>query len=43
MGWDYALNWLIVLPFEITAAGLTISFWRDLSAPRGIRLRMALE
>ncbi|KAK0517559.1 hypothetical protein JMJ35_000714 [Cladonia borealis] len=29
MGWDYAIGWLTVLPFEITAAGITISFWRD--------------
>ncbi|KAL9606776.1 MAG: hypothetical protein Q9179_000066 [Wetmoreana sp. 5 TL-2023] len=29
MGWDYALSWLTVLPFEITAAGITISYWRD--------------
>ncbi|KAL9023607.1 MAG: hypothetical protein Q9196_007095 [Gyalolechia fulgens] len=29
MGWDYALLWLTVLPFEITAAGITIEFWRD--------------
>jgi len=28
MGWDYALSWLVVLPFEITAAGLTIKYWR---------------
>lgn len=28
MGWDYAIGWLTVLPFEITAAGLTIDFWR---------------
>jgi len=28
MGWDYALGWLTVLPFEISAAGLTIDFWR---------------
>ncbi|KAF1992637.1 putative general amino-acid permease GAP1 [Aulographum hederae CBS 113979] len=27
-GWDYAIGWLIILPFEITAAGLTIDFWR---------------
>jgi len=27
MGWQYAIGWLITLPFEITAAGLTISFW----------------
>jgi amino acid transporter len=29
VGWDYAIGWLIILPFEITAAGLTINFWRD--------------
>ncbi|EED17158.1 amino acid transporter, putative [Talaromyces stipitatus ATCC 10500] len=29
MGWDYAINWLVILPFEITAAGLTIRYWRD--------------
>lgn len=28
MGWDYAISWLTVLPFEITAAGITIKFWR---------------
>lgn len=28
-GWDYALSWLIILPFEIVAAGITIEFWRD--------------
>lgn len=29
MGWDYAIGWLTVLPFEITAAGITISFWHE--------------
>lgn len=29
MGWDYALSWLTILPFEITAASITIKFWRD--------------
>ena len=23
------MNWLVVLPFELTAAGVTISFWTD--------------
>lgn len=27
MGYQYALGWLITLPFEITAAGLTIDYW----------------
>lgn len=27
-GWDYALTWLTVLPFELTAASITIQYWR---------------
>lgn len=27
IGWDYAIGWLAILPFEITAASLTIAFW----------------
>ncbi|KAF3764940.1 amino acid transport [Cryphonectria parasitica EP155] len=27
MGWNYALQWLIVLPLEIIAASITISYW----------------
>ncbi|RDL36113.1 Amino acid permease [Venustampulla echinocandica] len=29
VGWDYAIGWLTVLPFELVAAGITIQFWRD--------------
>lgn len=29
MGWDYAINWLVILPFELTAAGITIRYWRE--------------
>ncbi|KAI1815989.1 amino-acid permease inda1 [Poronia punctata] len=29
MGWEYALSWLTVLPFELIAASATIGFWRD--------------
>ncbi|KAJ5127333.1 amino-acid permease [Penicillium atrosanguineum] len=29
VGWDYAINWLVILPFEITAASITIQYWRD--------------
>lgn len=28
MGWDYALGWLVILPFELIAAGVTIEYWR---------------
>lgn len=27
IGWDYALGWLTILPYEITAACITIGFW----------------
>lgn len=26
MGWNYAITWLVVLPFELTTAGITIAF-----------------
>ncbi|KAK0711250.1 amino acid permease [Lasiosphaeris hirsuta] len=29
IGWDYAISWLTVLPFELIAAGITIRFWRE--------------
>ena len=29
IGWDYAIQWLTVLPFEITAASITISYWKS--------------
>lgn len=28
MGWDYAFGWLVILPFELIAAGITIEYWR---------------
>ena len=28
-GWDYAIQWLTVLPFELTAASLTIQYWKS--------------
>lgn len=28
MGWDYAFGWLIILPFELIAVGVTIEYWR---------------
>jgi amino acid transporter len=27
MGWNYAMQWLVVLPLEIVAASITLSFW----------------
>ena len=29
VGWDYAIGWLIILPFELTAASLTIKYWSE--------------
>ena len=27
MGWNYALGWLVILPLELTACGITIQYW----------------
>ena len=27
MGWNYAMQWLIVLPLEIVAAAITVDYW----------------
>ena len=27
MGWNYAMQWVAILPFELNAAGLTLRFW----------------
>jgi len=35
MGWNYAMQWLVVLPLEIVAASITLDFWpgaRDTNA-----------
>lgn len=29
IGWNYAVAWLTILPFELIAASITIKFWRD--------------
>ncbi|EMR72826.1 putative amino acid permease protein [Eutypa lata UCREL1] len=29
MGWNYALQWLVVLPLEIIAASITLSYWNS--------------
>ncbi|KAH7159912.1 amino acid permease/ SLC12A domain-containing protein [Dactylonectria estremocensis] len=29
VGWEYALSWLTVLPFELIAASVTIKYWND--------------
>ncbi|KAM3521588.1 hypothetical protein NHJ13051_006168 [Beauveria bassiana] len=35
MGWNYALQWLSVLPLEIIAASLTLDYWNH-SLPRSV-------
>ena len=27
MGWNYAMQWLVVLPLEIVAASITLNYW----------------
>ena len=29
MGWNYAMQWLVVLPLEIVAASITVDFWNS--------------
>ncbi|KAL4893343.1 amino acid permease-domain-containing protein [Aspergillus ambiguus] len=29
MGWNYALQWLVVLPLEIVAASITVDYWES--------------
>src|SRR5690606_27282115 len=29
MGWNYAMQWLIVLPLEIVAAAITVGYWQS--------------
>ncbi|KAL8941532.1 MAG: hypothetical protein Q9211_001796, partial [Gyalolechia sp. 1 TL-2023] len=33
MGWNYAMQWLIVLPLEIVAAAITIEYWDSPISP----------
>lgn len=33
LGWTYALSWMLTLPFEITAASLTIQYWNSTLSP----------
>lgn len=27
MGWNYAMQWLVVLPLEIVSASITVDYW----------------
>ncbi|ORY63912.1 amino-acid permease inda1 [Pseudomassariella vexata] len=29
MGWNYVMQWAVVLPLELTVCGLTVGFWRQ--------------
>ena len=31
MGWNYVVNWLIVLPAELSAATVLMSYWSTLN------------
>lgn len=33
LGWTYAISWMLTLPFEITAASLTIQYWNTTLSP----------
>lgn len=33
MGWNYAMQWLVVLPLEIVSAAITVNFWNSQISP----------
>ena len=33
MGWNYAMQWLVVLPLEIVAAAITVNYWNNAVSP----------
>lgn len=33
MGWNYAIQWLVVLPLEIVAASITVDYWPSSVSP----------
>ena len=33
MGWNYAMQWLVVLPLEVVAAAITVSYWNSKISP----------
>ena len=33
MGWNYAMQWLVVLPLEIVAAAITVQYWNSHISP----------
>ena len=33
MGWNYAMQWLIVLPLEVVAAAITVQYWNSSVSP----------
>lgn len=41
MGWNYAIQWLTILPLEVIAASVTIEFWNT-SLSRGIFVSLFL-
>ncbi|KAG5947452.1 hypothetical protein E4U59_001037 [Claviceps monticola] len=42
MGWNYALQWLTVLPLEIIAASLTITYWGE-TLPKAVYVTIFLS
>lgn len=41
MGWNYALQWLVVLPLEIIAASMTLDYW-NVTTPKSVFVTMFL-
>jgi len=42
MGWNYAMQWLVVLPLEIVSASITVDYWVSLD-PRTTKNNGTIE
>jgi len=42
MGWNYFLQWVFILPFEIVVAAFTINYWSEGSVSPGVFMAVFL-
>ena len=43
MGWNYWYNWTIVLPAELSAAAVLLSFWKTVRKHLPVMIRDAVD
>lgn len=42
MGWEYSIGWMVTLPYELTAAGITIRFWSNINTAAWISIFLVI-